>query len=110
MIQRESFIFAQVGMALILVYMLILCGLAPSAHLNLLILIFQECTSRQAKSLAKSFLFFISKSKTLNILHGYKYNGRYFWLVQKCEQFDEKMECIISAVSVYNKIFIELCH
>lgn len=33
-----------------------------------------------------------------------------FWLVQKCEQFEEKKECTISAVSVYNTIFIEICH
>lgn len=60
----KSFIFAQVGMALMLVYILILCGLAPSAHLNLLILISKECTSKQAKSSARSFLFLF-----LNLKH-----------------------------------------
>lgn len=69
----ETFLFryfyyflAQVGMALILFYLLKYCVLAQSAHLNLLItviIIIQECTSEEGKKFSKSFLFFIKMWK-----------------------------------------------
>lgn len=65
-------------------------------------LIIRECISKQdeKKKFSKSFLFFINLRN--NILHEYKYNGRYFGLYKKCEAiWREKKECTVSAVSVY---------
>lgn len=52
------------------------------------------------KKVQQIFLFFINLRN--NILHEYKYNGRYFGLYKKCEAiWREKKECTVSAVTVY---------
>lgn len=102
--------FAQVGMALILLYMLLLCIGTKCTHLicddysahydayNPKVHI--KAGWKKIWKFSKSFLFFINLRN--NILHEYKYNGRYFGLYKKCEAiWREKKECTVSAVSVY---------
>ncbi len=80
-------------MALILLYLLLLCIGTKCTHLicknydahydayNLRVHI--KAGWKKKEKFSKSFLFFINLRN--NILHEYKYNGRYFGLYKKCE-------------------------
>lgn len=65
------------------------------AKFKLLMLLIPACTSEQKeeekktniKSLAKRFYFSLIRN---NILHEYKYNGRYFGLYKNVQRFEEK--------------------
>lgn len=69
-------------------------------------LIIRECTSKQDEKKKEKrkvqqilFLFFINLRN--NILHEYKYNGRYFGLYKKVTQFEEKKKNVPFLLYLY---------
>lgn len=58
---------------------------------------------KKYKRFSKSFLFFFNLRN--NILHEYKYNGRFLACTKMCSNLERKTECTMSAVSVYISIY-----
>lgn len=105
--------FAQVGMALILLSSLLSCIGTKCTDLfckiyivdasDLRVHIQAERKNQKYKKFSKSFLFFFNLRN--NILHEYKYNGRFLACTKMCSNLERKTECMMSAVSVYISIY-----